>query len=149
MSELWIPQQNKKPDITNIFDMMMVFQEKIDSVWEQDAKIHEARIALRALAISLHYMDDDEKQITVVTGLAIIDDTEEEKKGSIVKEVGISGFIDDVHCIQVGATLPMAVSLGIETFTLFRANDPEAADIMLSNAKTPINSVRYIETHAA
>lgn len=149
MSELWIPQPGKTPDITNIFDMMVLFQEKLDTIHDPVEKQVEAIFALKALTVNLKSMDEDEKRITLVTDFAIIDDTEDKSKGGIVEAVGIDGLIDEVHCIQVNERLPWSVSLGLEAFTIFPAHDPESADIILSNAKTPIISVRYIETLAS
>lgn len=149
MSELWIPQPDKTPDIENLFDMMLLFQEQIDGLEGRETKIYHAMIALRALSVGLKRMDDDEKRITLVTGLAVIDDTEEAGKGGIVEHVGIDGLIEDVHCIQVGERVPISISLGIDAFTIFPSHDPEDADHVFSNAKTPISRVSYIEHTAA
>lgn len=149
MSELWIPQPDKRPDITNIFDLMMVFQEKIDSVFDKERKFHEARIALKALTASLKHLNEDERQLTIVTGLAIIEPLEQEKTGTILEDVGLNGIIDDLHYVSIGSTLPPTLAIGLDTMTFFPADDPDDIGYAMSQSKAPISSVHFIETHAA
>lgn len=149
MTELWIPQPNKQPDVTNIYDMMLVFQEQIDKEIGKYAKIQQATFALRALSMCLKQLPDEERQISVVTHLAVIDSTEEEGKGAIAEHVGLRGMIEDVHCINIGQRVPMSVSLGIDVISMFPPDSPDDDDLILSTAKAPISSVRYIETLAS
>ena len=149
MTELWIPQPNKQPDIENLYDMMLVFQEQIDKEAARSAKIQQATFALRALSVCLKQLPDEERQISVVTHLAVIDSTEEKGKGAIAEHVGLRGMIEDVHCINIGERVPLSVSLGIDVISMFPPDSPEEDDLVLSTAKTPINSVRYIETLAS
>lgn len=149
MSEFWVPQPNKHPDVSNLYDMMVVFQEQLDLTPGREAKIHLAKLALRALASSLDSLTDEERQVSVVTGLAFIHSTEHDKQGAMVENVGLSGLIEDVHCVHMGETLPMAVSLGLDVVSIFPPDSPEDNDLILSIAKAPINSVRYIETIAS
>jgi hypothetical protein len=108
-----------------------------------------AKGALRALSVGLREMAEDSRQVAVVTDLAIIDRTSETGKGDMVKDIGLRGIIDDVHCVNVGDQLPWAVSLGIDVVSIFPHDDPDSVDYILSNAKAPINKVHYIETLAS
>lgn len=149
MPELWIPQPDKHPNVANLYDMMMVFQEQLDEVPYSEEKMTIARTALRALSVGLQEMDDNARQVAVVTDLAIIDRTSQAGMGDMVKDIGLRGIIDDVHCVSVGEQLPWSVSLGIDVVSIFPHDNPDDIDYVLSNAKAPINKIHYIETLAS
>lgn len=149
MPELWIPQPDKHPNVENLYDMMMVFQEQLDNLSSGTDKFHMARVALKALSLGLKDMDEDLRQVAVVTDLAIIDRTSEVGKGDLVEGIGMRGMIDDVHCISIGDKLPMAVSLGLDIVSIFPHGSPDDVDYVMSNGKAPINKVHYVETLAS
>lgn len=105
--------------------------------------------ALKALGNGLRMLNDDELQVTVMTKLAILDSTERQGSGAIATDIGLNGVIEDVHCVQVNERFPWAVSLGIDVVSVFLGDDPDDTDYVMTNAKTPIGSVRYIETIAS
>lgn len=129
--------------------MMLVFQHEIDKQVAREAKIHQATLALRALAMCLKQLPDDERQISMVTHLAVIDSTEQTGKGAIAEGVGLRGMVEDVHCISIGERVPLSVSLGVDVISIFPPGSPEDDDLVLSTAKAPIGSVSYIETLAS
>ncbi len=149
MKELWIPQPDKQPDVTNLYDMMLLFQEQLDKEQSMEGKIQCATFALKALSRCMETLSDNERQISVVTGLAVIDSTDRPGSGMIAEDIGLRGMIEDVHCINIGERLPLSVSLGIDVFSAFPEDSPEQDDLILSTAKAPIARVRYIETAAA
>lgn len=149
MSELWLPQPQNKPDVSSIYDMMLVFQEDLDSKETRDDKIVAATFAVLTLAKCLRELDEDQKQISLTTELAILDGTEYPQKFNIVRSVGMRGMLDDIHGISMGSSLPLTISLGIDAISLFSIDEPDRVDYVMTNAKAPINKVHYIETHAA
>lgn len=149
MKELWIPQPNKHPDVTNLYDMMLLLQEQLDKEDSREGKIQSATFALRALAHTLDSLSEDERQVSVVTGLAVIDSTHESGKGEIAEHIGLRGMIEDVHCINIGERLPLSVSLGLDVVSVFPESAPEENEYVLTTAKAPINRIRYIEVAAA
>jgi len=149
MSELWLPQSGNTPDVTNLYDMMLVFQEEVDSKEKREDKIVTASFAVRTLAKSLKELDEDQKQISLTTEFAILDSTEGKRSGIIARRVGMRGMLDDIHGVSLGKTLPLALTLGIDVVSIFPINEPDDVDYVMTNAKAPINKVHYIETHAA
>jgi hypothetical protein len=150
MSELWIPQPNKQPNVTNLYDMMVVFQEKIDHETDRESKLNSARFALHALAMCLEELKDDGyDEITVVSGLAIIDSTEDDGSLLLANDIGLRGNVSDVCCVQLESHVPVSLALGMEVMSVFPASSPDENGIILGTAKAPINNIRYIETQAA
>lgn len=146
MSELWTPQPNKHPDVTNLYDMMMVFQEKLDTYDDHKLKIEEAKFAMKALGTSLSLMDDEVKQVSVVTSFVVLDSIDNDETGIITQDVGLNGILDDIHCIQIRNKNMVSVSLGIDVVTMFSTREPTELTYAMTNAKAPIDRVQYIET---
>lgn len=149
MPELWIPQPDKHPDITNLYDMMMVFQEDLFTVWDDHELERRAGSAALMLARNLRAMPAELRDISLLTDIAIVDDGEENSDHRVVKDVGILGTIDDVYCISINDRLPMSLSLNLKVANVFEATDPDALSFAPSQAIVPIRHVRHIETLAS
>jgi hypothetical protein len=128
--------------------MMLLMQTELDQqpVEEQE---EFAQVALRSLVTHLHGLSSDERQLTMVTHFAIIDDASKEGMHAVVKDVGISGILDDVHCISLRSQLPgYQYSLGLDVISLFPPHDPKDSDLVMSAGFAPISKVSFIETAA-
>lgn len=78
MHELWTPRPDKHPDVSNIYDMMMVFQETLDAHEDIKDKIKTAEFAIKALGRGLMLMDEETKQVSVVTNFVVLDSVEKD-----------------------------------------------------------------------
>lgn len=147
MNERWIPQPEKHPDVGNIYDMMLVFQEQLDQASDHYSKMHEAKVALSALGHALDRLDDDKRQISMTTELALIDDTKVPNKGALVKNIGMAGLVDRIDVVKLGEHMPLSLSLGVDVMCLFPRHAPDELDYVVTGARTPIQNVHYIETY--
>lgn len=148
MAELWIPNLNGNPDVENIFDMMLLFQEQLDSVADpaDTASWQEiARLGLRSLAASLNALSFEERQVSVATNMAIVKSIEDAKTSWEVEDVGLRGSLDDIHCMKLGSAAMPAYALGIDVEAFFTIGDPADGDIIMTAAVTPIRHVQYVE----
>ena len=148
MPELWKPNANKKIDVTNVYDMMMVFQDQIDSELTPEAKFEAAQIAVRCMARVVHKLDDERRRISFTSDLALIDGSEAFDR-EIVEGVGVTGILDDVHGITIGDRLPLSMSLHVDVTNIFPMGEPIDAELVAAGVIAPISKVHYIETHAA
>ncbi len=149
MSELWIPQPSKLPDITNIFDLMLVFQEQLDFEKESATKMLLAKTAVMSLARHVKELHVTERSISLVTDTAIVDTEPELTNGQRVDTIGIVGIMQDVHGISIGESLPLSISLDINVLRTFSVIDPDDQSYNLQTAITPISRVHYIERLAS
>lgn len=147
MSELWTPRpENHYPDPTNIYDMMMVFQEQLDQGETVQSKIETARFAIVSLRSNLEEMAGEARQVTLATEVAIFSSNKDAGTGTLAENVGMNGLLDNIHCIRAeDQNLPFALSLGIDAVNVFPIDEPEKADCIVSNAKAPISRIRSIE----
>lgn len=148
MSELWTPDTNKIPDVTNLFDMMLVFQEQLDNIADPSAKFTAACIALRSLSATLRNTEAEEEQVVVATTLAVVG-TDQPVSQVFRQDVGLSGFVFDVDCISRGEYLAPSIAININAVSLHPAEDPDDLEYIMTTARAPINHVRYIETLTA
>lgn len=148
MSELWTPRpENHYPDTANIYDMMMVFQEQLDNGETEHSRIETARFAIVSLRSSLEEMASEARQVALTTEIAIFSNNQDAGTGALVQNVGMSGLIDNIHCIRAeDFSLPFALSLGVDAVNVFPIDEPEKSDCVVSNAKAPISRVRSIKT---
>lgn len=147
MAELWIPGA-KEASADNIFDMMVLLQLELDTQGT-DEKEKSALLGLRFLSEHLRSLHPEQRELTLVTDLAVIDDTTTQDSGAILKSVGMRGFLNDVDCISLNEQLPsLQYSLNIDVMSLFPPEHPTDADLVLAGARTPIVKVNYIETAA-
>jgi len=148
MAELWIPEHGNTPDVTNLFDMMVFLQAEMNGIAPEDQEDF-AVFGLKSLAACLHAMHPDERELTLVTDMAIIDSTEDKGHGAIVQRIGLQGTLDDVHCMRINPSLPtLNYTLGLDVVSVFPPDDPEDSDLLLGTGKAPIAKVNYIETAA-
>jgi hypothetical protein len=147
MTELWIPNLNDTPDVTNVYDMMVLFQEQLDEVRTPD-DIHSWRAlaegALRSLSRAIKEMPFEERQISVATNLALVKSVEEQDKMLEVANVGLRGSLYDVDCIKRGAGFQPELSLAMDVESFFPITDPSDGDFIFTTASTPIGKVQYI-----
>jgi hypothetical protein len=148
MPELWKPNTNYTIDVTNVYDMMMVFQDQIDSEPTPEAKFEAAQIAVRCMARAVRELDDDRRQISFTSDLALVDGSDEFDR-DILEGVGITGILDDVHGITIGNRLPLSMSLHVDVMSIFPMGEPIDVGFVAASAIAPISKVHYIETHAA
>jgi hypothetical protein len=148
MPELWKPNANYTIDVTNVYDMMMVFQDQIDSEPTPEAKFEAAQIAVRCMARVVRELDDERRQISFTSDLALIDGSEEFDR-EILEGVGITGILDDVHGITIGDRLPLSMSLHVDVMNIFPMGEPIDTGFVAASVIAPISKVHYIETHAA
>jgi hypothetical protein len=149
MSELWIPEADKNPDLSNLYDLMTVFQEQIESIDSRDTKMYCAKIATVSLARILNRLPKGERRVSLKTDLAIVDAQEDISQGQIVESLGIIGTVQDIHCVSLSNIVPLSLSLDIDVVKTFDFNDPDVDSYIHSNAITPIHKVQYIETLAS
>lgn len=152
MKELWIPGLSEMPDVTNVFDMMLLYQEQLDEVKNPDdtQSWHPLAIgALRALSASIKAMPFEDRQISVATDLAVLRNTEDMEKQWEVENVGLRGSLYDVNCIKMGAGALPAISLAMEVESFFDISDPDDSSLIFTSATAPINHVHYIKPDLA
>lgn len=148
MSELWIPGLNEMPDVNNVYDMMLLYQEHLDEVSdpEDTHTWHSVAIgALRVLSTNLKEMSFEERQINVATNMAVMSNPEDESVQWRVEDVGLQGMLYDVHCIKLGRGAMPAIALGIDARSYFSIAEPEQAEAMFTTVTAPIAQVQYIE----
>lgn len=127
---------------------MIFLQAELLSQLPEDQEQH-AIFGLKTLTQCLKELHDDERDLTVITDMAIIDDVDKPGTGAVVEGVGIRGILDAVHCIKVGKRLPtLTYSLGIDAISAFPLDDPDESDLILAGAQAPIVKVNSIETAA-
>lgn len=90
-------------------------------------------------------MKDQSQELTVETGLAIVDSTEDERKGAIVRDLGMRGIFLDVDCISLGDRIPPTLAITMDVFDAFPIDNPEDTDYFMSLARAPITDVRRVE----
>ena len=150
MSELWTPRPYETQNVTNIFDMMMLYQEQLDSADTVATRTMYARFAHTALKRMLGRMPHSERNLMVVTDLTVIEEFDDQQTAVIEQGVGLHGELLDVNCIQMPeAEVPIALSLSMDVTSLFPVEDPDNLVTLMNNAKAPISNVRYIETLAS
>ena len=148
MSELWTPNANYTIDVNNVYDMMMVFQDRIDAEMTPEAKFQVARFAVVSMGRMVRELDDDKRLISLTADMVLLDGTDDVDR-EIVEGLGVTGILDDVHGVSVGNRLPLAMSLQIDVLNVFPMGEPMNNDLAPGSAIAPINKVHYIETHAA
>lgn len=149
MTELWIPQPEKHPDITNVYDMMMVFQDELDKKENRKAQYNFAMFAVESLKIALDRLDMEERDVTVATRLALINSTEDEHTVIVARDIGMQGSVQTVDCVELEEYVPLSLSLGMDVMSVFPLYSPDDGDYLFSTARTPISKVDYIRTSAA
>ena len=151
MSELWTPRPYETQNVTNIFDMMMLYQEQLDSADTLATRQMYAQFAHTALKRMLRRMPDADRNLMVVTDLTVIEEFDDQQQTAVIEQgVGLHGELLDVNCIQMPETeVPIALSLSMDVTSLFPVDDPDNLVALMNNAKAPISNVRYIETLAS
>ena len=148
MPELWVPKTNGEIDVTNMFDMMMVFQEQIDSEPTEAGKFKLAKHSVGLMCRLVEGLDDDAKFISLTTDLAMVDRSHDSER-QIQEGIGLRGILDDVSGLKIDGSLPLTMSLGINVLDAFPMGEPDDFMRIPNSAITPITMVHYIETHAA
>jgi hypothetical protein len=148
MGELWIPGLNEMPDVANVYDLMLLYQEQLDTV-SDPADIHSwhavAIGALRVLSTTLQEKSFEERQVNVATNLAVVTSLEDESRQWRVEDVGLQGMVCDVQCIKLGRGAMPAIALGIDARSFFPMTDPDQKEPMFTSVTAPIAQVQYIE----
>lgn len=148
MPELWKPNANNTIDVTNVYDLMMVFQDQIDGEPTPEAKFEAAQIAVRCMARLVRGLDDERRQISFTSDLALVDEPKE-LHTEILQGVGVTGILDDVHGVTIGGRLPLSMSLRVDVMNIFPMGEPIDKVLAPASVIAPISKVHYIETHAA
>jgi|GEM_PF-2222199 len=149
MTELWTPNPDRFPDASNVFDMMVVFQGSISELDTKEEKLAQAVLALRTITVAVSAMKEEFQELTVETSLAIVDSTEEVKRGAIVRDLGMRGIFLDVDCISLGERIPPTLAISMDVFDAFPISSPEDSDYFMSLARAPITDVRSVELISA
>lgn len=152
MSELWIPQTNQYPDVSNIYDIMMVFQDKIDEHEELESSIDDVRIAVTCMSKAIHRLRADDKEVNVATRAAILDSVEEvENPVRILQnDIGLAGTLLDVHAepLELDGIYQYYLTLRMDVMSMYPLAEPTNGDFLLRQGSVPIIKVDYIETAA-
>lgn len=144
--ELWVPRPDAKPDINNLFDMMLVFQEEIDKKSDKESKLLEAHYAARALRSCLSNVFESIDNLTVVTRMALVDSVEEASAGLLVENVGLHSQLETVQFTSMPPHMPGVLTLGLDVEAMYKTDSPDETDLVLRGATVPITQVEYIET---
>lgn len=146
MLELWIPAANKKPDVGNIYDLMLTFQDHIDRAETHFARYECARFAVDALARASERLPEDSKEVTVLSRLALIDSTEKPGSLLLANNIGLRGTISNIQCVEIEQKIPLSLALKIDVLSVFKPENPDDSDYLLTTANAPISLVEYIAT---
>lgn len=146
MAEIWKPHPNKQPDVTNLYDMMLIFQEDLYTVWDDQELERRAGNAAIKLARSLREISPQRRQVSLVADIAIVNESEEAR---ILENIGVLGVVDDIYCISIADRLPMSLSLNIEVVNIFEALNPDEVSFAPTQAIVPIRHVNHIKTLAS
>lgn len=151
VADLWIPNL-EETNVHNIYDMMLVYQAKLDKV--SDPEYIEswhglAKNALRRLFMEIEAMSPEERQINVVTEFVLMTSTEDSTTHIPIENIGLRGRLDDVHCIKMGRTIMPTIALGLDVESVYPITNPDEGDLMLTTAVAPISKVHYIQREVA
>lgn len=149
MSELWMPRKGKVPNISNLYDLMEHYQEVLDEIKHYEEKIRMAHFVTDALYAAFSRLEPARREVTVVTDLAIFDDTEEENAVGIASNIGLTGSLALIQCVEYDEVLPMSLTLELDVMHAFSPQDPDINELIVNSASAPIASVQYIETLAS
>lgn len=145
MPSLWIPQSNKVPDVNNLFDMALVFQQTIVEQETQDDKIAAARLALESLGTHFNLMDKEERELSLETELALYLPDQETMR--MVYDIGMRGELSGISFMHIG-NISVGLTLGIETTETFSPRDPSSCEPTSMWLSAPIQAINYIEQAA-
>lgn len=152
MAELWTPQARELPDVANIYDMMMLFQDQLAVIeFEGGGKEQWFPVAawgIVALARQLKGLSEDDRQVRVETNLTWMQSTDDPRINMPVKGCGIIGSFVDVHGVSHGDSVPK-ISMAMEVESMYMLDEPDNVWPALTPSVTPITDVRAIESAAA
>lgn len=151
MTELWIPRLEETYDVSNVYDVMLFFQDELDKVNSTEHAENWrdfAAGALKTLSYAIKNMSFEERQISVATNLAIMANTEDTTVRLKVENIGLRGTLQDAHCMTLSRTIPPSIALGMDVESFYPIDNPDDGGLVLTTAVTPIAKVHYIE-HAA
>lgn len=146
MSELWIPETDKVPNIDNMYDMMLVMQEALLGMESSDDRIKHARFAIDALGAHFDRMEAERRSVAMHAQTALYEHDEESIR--MVYDIGIRGEISSIKYVHL-ANLQFGLSLSVDTSETFSPLDPDACEPTQLELVAPITGVQYIETLAS
>ncbi len=152
MSELWVPAFTENPDIDNIFDMTMLYQERLFQFDDLASAEPHASIAINSLNAHVQTLTPRQKDLTVRTHGSIIESmANPDNRVFMDTDVGIQGKFKEVQPIplKIGNGVPqyhLAIILGIHK--IFLGSSPDDVDQLTVEGAVPITMVDAIESVA-
>lgn len=143
MSELWLPNDNKMPDASNVFEMAKLLQQNLTEILDFEEYVQFQLFAVEGLRMHIKQNESQQQEFSVDTAVGLLEDRSNTPVASI-ENARFYGMVSDAAMLEK-ANFRLGLAIRMDAFSFAPLNNVNDTNEMYQTVSLPVSTIHQAD----